>query len=61
MLEGTLRVEAGENEIEGRAGSAILVLRGMPAHLLESRSRVSSLLANNDSQHLQPDPENPMP
>jgi mannose-6-phosphate isomerase-like protein (cupin superfamily) len=28
VLEGTLRAQAGENEIEARAGSAILVPRG---------------------------------
>ncbi len=30
VLEGTLRVQAGENEIEARAGSAVLVPRGTP-------------------------------
>lgn len=30
VLEGTLRVRAGENEIEARAGSAVLVPRGTP-------------------------------
>jgi mannose-6-phosphate isomerase-like protein (cupin superfamily) len=30
VLEGILRVQSGENEIEARAGSAILVPRGTP-------------------------------
>jgi oxalate decarboxylase/phosphoglucose isomerase-like protein (cupin superfamily) len=30
VLEGTLRVQAGENEIEARSGSAVLVRRGTP-------------------------------
>jgi uncharacterized cupin superfamily protein len=30
VLEGTLRVQAGENEIEAGAGSAVLVPRGTP-------------------------------
>ena len=30
VLEGVLRVQSGENEIEARAGSAVLVPRGMP-------------------------------
>lgn len=30
MLEGTLRVQAGESEIEAQAGSAVLVPRGTP-------------------------------
>ena len=30
VLEGTLRVQAGENEIEAPAGSAVLVPRGSP-------------------------------
>jgi quercetin dioxygenase-like cupin family protein len=30
VLEGTLRVQSGENEIEARAGSAVLVPRGTP-------------------------------
>jgi len=30
VLEGTLRVQVGENEIEARTGSAILVPRGTP-------------------------------
>ncbi len=30
VLEGALRVQAGENEIEVRAGSAVLVPRGTP-------------------------------
>src|SRR5713226_3261100 len=30
VLEGTLRVQAGENEIEAREGSAVLVPRGTP-------------------------------
>jgi mannose-6-phosphate isomerase-like protein (cupin superfamily) len=30
VLEGTLLLQAGENEIEARAGSAILVPRGTP-------------------------------
>jgi hypothetical protein len=30
VLEGILRVQSGENEIEARAGSAVLVPRGTP-------------------------------
>src|SRR5260370_25664543 len=41
VLEGTLRVQVGENEIEARTGCAILVPRG--THLLESRPRTPSL------------------
>lgn len=30
VLEGTLRVRVGDNEVEARAGSAVLVPRGVP-------------------------------
>jgi uncharacterized cupin superfamily protein len=30
VLEGTLRVQVGENEVEARAGSGVFVLRGTP-------------------------------
>lgn len=40
VLEGTLRVQAGENEIEARAGSPFLCSARHAAHVLESWSRL---------------------
>src|SRR5579864_6647423 len=52
VLEGTLRVQSGEDEIEAHAGSGVLVPRGTPHTYWNPGPGAPSLSPDYDAQHL---------
>jgi hypothetical protein len=59
VLEGSLRVRVGSDEVEAKAGSAVFVPRGTPHTYWNPGARAGSLSIGHDRQYLSFDSGNP--